>query len=814
MRVLKFGGTSVGGPKEIEQVISLILQAKQEGETAVVISAMSAVTNALISLGEKALKKDETFIEDLHKLEERHIQTASAIIPPLSRSRTLADIKVWMNNLEDLLQGIFLVQELSPKTLDYIMSFGERLSAKIVADALTGLGNSATFIDTRDCIITDSHFGRAKVDFDTTNKNITQLFNKDKTIKVFTGFIASTKSGETTTLGRGGSDYTASIVGAALNAKQIEIWTDVDGVLTADPKKVKKAFPLDRLTYEEAHELANCGAKVIYPPTMVPAQLNGIPIITKNTFNPTSPGTIVSKERSKLAYQVTGVSSLSNVSLLKIQGSGMVGVPGTAAKVFNTAFTNGINVLFISQASSEYSICIAVEPKFGEAAKESLTYAFREELSTNLLEPIEILLNQAVVSIVGEGMSHVPGISAKLFTSLGRNDINVVAIAQGSSERNISVIISNKDESKALNVLHDAFFLSDTKTLRIYQAGAGLIGGTLLKQIESHRQRLMADYKIDVQVCGLVNTKNMIVQEDGIDIRNWEKIIKDAETSPSIDKFVDKIFEINAANAVFVDTTASVEVSKVYTKLLKHRIPVITPNKKAQSAPIQEYNDMQKTAKESNATWLYETSVGAGLPVISTLNDLLKSGDEVIKIEAVLSGTLSYIFNTFKGTRSFSDVVKEAKEKGYTEPDPRDDLCGIDFARKLLILARECGYKIELSDIKIENLVPEKCQGADTPDEFMKLLPANESEIMQRQKDAEKSGKKLCYIGMLQDGVASVKLHEISTDHPFFNLSGSDNIISFTTKRYFDRPLVVKGPGAGAEVTAAGVFADIVRIAR
>jgi aspartokinase/homoserine dehydrogenase 1 len=813
MKILKFGGSSVATPERIKGVIEIIAKAQQEkGKIAVVVSAMGGTTDALIKMGHQAISGKIDYTDLIKEVEKRHFDVIKAFIKVKRQSAALAMVKMTINELEDVLHGVFLVKELSPRTLDFIMSFGERLSAYVISECLKDSDVDAAFLDARKIIVTDDHFSMARVDFEASNKKIAAYFKSNKEVQVVTGFIGATENNETTTFGRSGSDYTASILGAALGVKSIEIWTDVNGMMTADPRKVKKSFPVSTMTYEEAMEMSHFGAKVIYPATMQPAMNKNIPIVIKNTFNPEFPGTLICKNNSKDLQVIKGISSIEDVCLLRLQGSGMMGIIGISMRLFTALARKRINVILITQASSEYSICFAVSSKDAIPAKKEIEKEFGIEIKTKLIEEIIVEQDLSIVAIVGGNMRHTPGMSGKMFHALGKNGVNVIAIAQGSSELNISAVIHKADESKALHALHEAFFLSDKKSLNIFIVGTGLVGNTLISMIQSHFAYLSTEQFIEPTIIGLANSKKMFFNPHGIDLKTWKKKLDQSESASSIEEFVKQMKKLNLPNSVFVDCTASEALAVHYNTILESSISIVTPNKKANSGSYSNYKKLKQASQKYGVKFLYETNVGAGLPVINTLNDLLYSGDKILKIEAVLSGTISYIFNTFTKDTSFSEIVQQAKEKGYTEPDPRDDLNGMDVARKLLILARETGLPFEMKDIKIGNIVSEKCMKANSVDNFFKELLKEDASLEQHRAAAEKKGMKLRYIAVLEKGKASISLQAVDANHPFYSLSGSDNIISFTTDRYKERPLVVKGPGAGAEVTAAGVFADIIRI--
>lgn len=813
MKVLKFGGTSVGTADSIQRVIDIILKNLTQGnEIAVVFSAMGGVTNQLIEAGRQAASGNEAYLELIRGLEKRHFDVIKTLIGVKAQGKVFATIKGQLNELEDLLRGVFLIRELSARTLDLVLSFGERLSTGIIYECLKHRDLDVTYCDARQLIRTDSTFGMAKVDFAVTNQLIRNYFAGNKSLQLITGFISSTERGETTTLGRGGSDYTGSIFGAALDAEEIEIWTDVNGILTADPRKVKGAFTLPTVSYAEAMEMSHFGAKVIYPPSLQPAFGKQIPIRILNTFDTSFEGTLVSKKAEHNGFPITGISSIDEVALINVQGSGMIGVAGVSARLFAALARHQISVILISQASSEHSICFIVDPQFAEEVKIVVTNEFQAEIKARQIDSIVIERNLSIVAIVGENMKKMSGIAGKLFTALGKNGINVVATAQGSSELNISVVIDKSDLAKALNAIHEAFFLSDVRTLNLFVVGTGLIGGTFLRQIDEQQAYLHDEKALRITIAGLANSRKMALDQQGISLEGWKDSLNASEKKMSMHAFIEQMKNYNMPNSVFVDCTSSKEVVKFYESILNSSISIVTPNKIANSSSYQDYRKLKKAAQNHGARFMYETNVGAGLPVINTLQGLIHSGDKILKIEAILSGTLSFIFNTFrKGTR-FVDVVKMAKEKGYTEPDPRDDLSGMDVARKILILSRETGLPLELEDVEIENILPANCVAAKTVDEFFVELEKSDAVFAQMAAKAEGEGKVLRFIASLENGKAKISLQAVDGQHPFYSLSGSDNIISFTTERYRERPLVVKGPGAGAEVTATGVFADIISI--
>jgi len=810
MKVLKFGGSSAATPERIKSIIEIVKPYLRD-DVALVFSAFGGVTDQLIQLSQLALEGKLEYKQKLELLEKRHLDAVRELTKISTQSAILAQVKVQINELEDVLHGIFLVKERTPRTLDYIMSFGERLSAFIISEAFKDLGLATEYLDARKIIRTDNQFGYAKVDFDVTHKLIRGHFKSHSNVQIITGFIATSESGETTTLGRSGSDYTAAIFAGALQASSLEIWTDVDGMMTADPRLVKKAFTVPQMSYEEAMELSHFGAKVIFPATMQPAMAHHIPIWIKNTFNPKARGTLISADSTN-GKLVKGISSMNNITLLNVQGSGLLGVVGVSMRLFTTLAREKVNVILISQASSEHSICIAIETESASKATVAIEKEFVHEIHDELIDEIRVVQGLSIVAVVGDGMKHQPGTSGRMFGALGQNGVNVVAIAQGSSERNISTVVQQTDVSKALNALHDAFFLSDKKTAHVFLVGTGLIGSTLIKQIKEQFQKLSDQNKLEVKLVGVANSKKMLFDENGLLLDSCIEQMKQTGDRMSLKHFIQKMINLNLPSSVFVDCTSSAELAGQYEEILSANISIVTPNKKANSGTYENYKKLKNMAQTRGVRFLYETNVGAGLPVINTLNDLLLSGDKVIRIEGVLSGTLNFIFSSFSKGKNFSDVVAEAKAKGYTEPDPRDDLSGTDVARKILILSREAGIPLELDEITIENLVPENCRGEMSVDTFLTKLKEKDSYFESLCAEADARNEKLRYQAIFENGKASVKLGTVNSSHPFYSLSGSDNIILLTTERYHDRPMVIRGPGAGAEVTAAGVFADIIRI--
>lgn len=812
MKIVKFGGSSVGSGQSIQNVLNILQDKYASGEKFIVVSsAMSGVTNILTELAQIA-SEGKDFKKGLIEIEQRHFTVIKEMITVKNQNPAFTQIKIFINEIEDLLQGVYSLRELSFQSKDLILSYGEKCSTFLLSQIAKQYFSESIYVDTSNLIKTDNNFGNARVHTPVT-EHLLQEFYKEHSHQIlfFTGFIASNENNRITTLGRGGSDYTAAIIAAALDAEEIELWSDVDGMLTADPRVVKKAFSLSELSYTEAMELSYFGAKVIYPPAMIPAFRKKIPIVLKNTFNPSFKGTRIEEHTHKNAYPIRGISSIDEISLINITGSGMIGKIGFSGKLFSLLAREHINVILITQSSSEHSITFAIEPKDVHKAKQLFNSEFELELETNKLNPPIIEENLCVLAIVGENMKQTPGISGKLFQALGRNGINIHAIAQGSSEYNISVIIKRKNISKALNAVHDAFFTQLTKTLHVFSVGTGNIGATLLRQIDAQSDFLRENNGIEVKINGIANSRKMIIDEEGIDLTQWQERINKGETS-NLDEFIQKIKLLNLSNCIFVDNTASPITGTYYKELFESNVSVVTCNKIANSSSYKDYKDLKDTARRRGVDFFYETNVGAGLPIIRTLKDLMTSGDRIIKIEAILSGTISYIFNNFRGKTSFYEVVKKAHELGYTEPDPREDLSGKDFMRKMMILARDAGYQIEEKDVELGAILPESCFKAPSIDDFYEDLKKSDSYFNELKEKAENENKVLRYIGKLEDGKASVNLEFVDASHPFYNLTGSDNIISFTTERYKFNPLVIKGPGAGAEVTAAGVFADLINV--
>ena len=829
MVVLKFGGTSVGSSAAISQMIGIIKNPERSDKNAaIVVSAFSGVTDALIETARKAVFADSLYKELFASIVERHKSIAGKFLKGEERKKAVSMINSLAGELGRILEGIALLGELSSRTLDLVMSFGERFSAAAIALILCSNGIEAESLDARPLIKTDVRFGNAGILSGESRSLIRSFFTgsprKKHPLYVITGFIGSTAEGQTTTLGRGGSDLTAAVFASALGAKEVEIWTDVDGIMTADPKVVKNAFLVDEISYNEAMEISHFGAKVLFPPTVKPALECGIPITIRNTFNPSGGGTRIVKDAVKGKFPVRGISSISGIALVRIQGPGMMGVAGFSARVFGALARRNISVILITQSSSEYSICFAVLPQEAARAAAVLEEEFVWEIQGGEIEKPKAEQELSIIAVVGSGMKRTSGISGRFFHALGRNGISVVAIAQGSSELNISAVVSRQDESKALNVVHEAFFHSGIRSVNLFLVGTGHVGGTLLDQIASHRTALADKDMIRINLVGVADMNRMILNPDGMDPKKAKAVLnggkapaeKDGMTTEpaNLPMFVDKMVSYNLPNACFCDCTASDTVAALYGKVLEASISVVTPNKRANSGLYSTYRRLLSYSRERRIPYLYETNVCAGLPVISTLRDIFLSGDRVRRIEAVLSGTLSYIFSNFDGKKKFSALVREAKAKGYTEPDPRDDLNAMDAARKALILARECGFPLEFDNVSIDPILPEACFNAKNVDDFFLELEKSDADFEKKHAEAAAKGTALRYVAVIEEGSANLSLRQEPKGSPFRSLVDSDNMVVITTDRYSKLPMVIKGPGAGAQVTAGGIFADILRVAR
>jgi len=815
MQVLKFGGTSMGSAQAIEQVCEIVKNKKQNGRLTIVASAMSGITDKLIQVGTLAGQGQEQYKNVLEEIENKHLDTIRTLFPITAQSSIISQVKKRVNVLETLCDGIFQVGELSARSLDKIMSFGELVSSYLLAEKLKVSGLSAAWKDSRELIVTDGYYGNAAVNFLATNHQTNQYFQQESaTYVVLPGFVAATADGETTTLGRGGSDYTAAIIAAALNADVLDIWTDVSGMMTADPRLVSQAIPIPHISYAEAMELSHFGAKVIYPPTIQPVMDKKIPIWIKNTFAPDDYGTLIhTPDGNGRNYPVTGISGIQKIALLTLEGSGMVGIPGFSKRLFEALLQEKINVILITQSSSEHSITVGIHEADMLKSKQAVDSEFAQEIQEKRIQPLVVERDMSIVAVVGDKMKNHHGTSGKLFAALGRNGVNIRAIAQGSTEKNISVVINKNDVKKALNVIHEAFFETPLKQVNVFIAGVGNVGGKLLEQLNQQHNFLMNELGLHVRVAGIASSKKMAFGHTSINLPEWRQLLENGEAS-DIKSFAQKIKALNLRNSVFVDNTASPEVAAIYGEFLQHGISVVTCNKIACSSDYNYYKSLKDTARKFNASFLFETNVGAGLPVINTLNDLIRSGDKVNSIEAVLSGSLNFVFNNFVDGASFREVVKAAQDEGYTEPDPRIDLSGVDVMRKILILARESGARMELEDITNHSFLPAEALNAPSVADFYEQLDVHAAHFKGLYEAASKEGKRLKFVARYENGKASVGLQSVSPDHPFYNLLGKDNIVLYTTNRYADQPLIVKGAGAGADVTASGIFADIIRSAR
>ena len=813
MQVLKFGGSSVANAENINKVIAIIEEALKKDRTIAVVSALGGVTDLLLLSGSLAASCDESYKEKLLLIEQRHLETVKALLPLTQQSGLLSLVKKRCNELEDICNGVFMLGELSERTKDRIVSFGELISSLIISAKLNSIGIENNWKDAKELIVTDSHFGNAAVDFGTTNHKIAEFIaGSEENLFLIPGFIAADGSGVTTTLGRGGSDYTAAILAAAVHASHAEIWTDVSGMMTADPRLVSNAKVIPYISYQEAMELSHFGAKVIYPPTIQPMMNLGIRVRIKNTFAPDDPGTIIESGTTKNGTTVCGISSINKIALLSLEGSGMVGIPGFSKRLFEALSNQKINVILITQGSSEHSICVGIDQQNAPKAREAVDYAFDHEIKTGKVEPLLIEKDLSVIALVGDNMKNHTGISGKMFGALGRNGVNVRAIAQGSSERNISTVVALGDVKKAINVLHEEFFETAYKQINLFITGVGNVGSRLLAQLKQQRAYLQEQLRLQVNVIGMANSRKMVFNEEGIELENWEEILNEGENM-DLKKFIRIIRSGNLRNAVFADITANPEVAGCYEELFEKSISVVACNKIACSSPYTHYRKLKDLAREYNSQFLFETNVGAGLPVIGTLNDLLRSGDKVNRIEAVLSGTLNFVFNHYRGEESFSKVVKQAQDEGYTEPDPRLDLSGTDVMRKIMILAREAGEKLEMTDIENRSFLPSSCMEGGVPD-FYEAMTREEDHFRKIYQEAAKNGKKIKFVAKYENGKAEVGLRQIDPQDNLYHLYGKDNVVLFYTDRYPEQPLVIKGAGAGAEVTASGVFADIIRAAR
>ncbi|WP_288447485.1 bifunctional aspartate kinase/homoserine dehydrogenase I [uncultured Chryseobacterium sp.] len=813
MKVLKFGGTSVAHSQNILLAEHIIKRESLKNNIVVIVSALHGVTDQLIKAAEYASLQDESYSEIVQNLEEKHISLVKDLLPIPEQSSWLSFVKKHFNDIEDLCNGIAVLGELTDRIKDKIASYGEFLSSNIIAARLRQEKLDCVWMNAAELIRTDSNFTSAKVDFHTTEKNILHFLHENQNrIIIGPGFVARDEKNNATTLGRGGSDYTASIVAAAIHADELQIWTDVSGMMTADPRLASNAKPISEISYHEAMELSHFGAKVLYPPSIQPVMVKNIDLVIKNTFDPDAQGTLIShqlKTSDNEKQIAVGISNMNNIALLTLEGSGMVGIPGISAKLFQCLSHEKINVILITQGSSEHSITIAIEAKEALRAEYSINSSFADDINLKRVYAVKIETGLSIVALVGESMKSRSGVSAKMFGCLGNNGINIRAIAQGSSERNISIVISEKDSKKAVNVLHEEFFESEIKQIHLYICGTGNVGSKLIQQIYDQNEYLKENFLINLRIAGISNSRHMLFSDRGISQEDYLSRDQQGEKA-SAKEFADEIIHRNLRNSVFVDVTASPDIPEVYESLLKRSVNIVACNKIAASSDFKKYKTLKNTARNHSCNFYFETNVGAGLPVIGTINDLIKSGDQIQSIQAVLSGTLNFVFNNYDGSRTFSEVVAQAQKEGYTEPDPRLDLSGTDVARKILILAREAGYPLQFEEIENIGFLPEECMQGSV-DSFYEKLIQYEDHFKNLFNEAKNEGKILKYVAKFEDGKAKVGLQHIAPDSDLFHLYGKDNIVIFKTLRYSEQPLVVKGAGAGADVTASGVFADIIR---
>ena len=820
MQVLKFGGSSVGSLEAINQMLSIVISRIEKEKTIVVVSAMSGVTDELITLAQTAAQGNEAYKTIIQNIEQKHLDAVHALVPNKEQSSTLSLVKQLINELESHSEALFMLKEVSMRMQDKIISYGELLSSKIISAIFESKGIKQQWVNSSELIKTNSNYFNAVVDKPLTYKNIANYFAAPENafdLYIAPGFVASDGDDNTTTLGRGGSDYTGAIYAAALQASALEIWTDVSGLMTADPRIVQNAKEIAEISYQEAMELSHFGAKVIYPPTIQPVMQKNIPVWIKNTFDPAHAGTIIKNESSADKNFIRGISSINDICLLNLEGTGMVGIPGFSKRLFDALAKKQINIILITQSSSEHSICVGVNLQDAHLAKIAVDAEFEEEINTQKVEPLIIEKDVSILALVGEQMKSHPGVSGKMFGVLGRNGINVRAIAQGSSEKNISAVIATQDVDKAINVLHEEFFETTYKQVNVYIAGAGNVGSKLLDQIKKQVPYLQATLRLQINIVGIANSKKQLINAEGIDLSNWREQLA-AAPAGNITQYVNTILDNNLRNSVFVDVTAHQTVSDVYMQLLGKAVSVVACNKIACSSPYAHYAKLKSLAREFNAAFLFETNVGASLPIIGTLNDLIRSGDNINRIEAVLSGTLNYVFNNYDGSIPFSKIVRQAQAEGYTEPDPRLDLGGTDVMRKIMILAREAGHKIEMTGITNESFLPASCFNGSVED-FYAEMEKQEAHFKKLYEAAAAKNCKLKFVASFQinadrKGTAKVGLQHIEPSSDFYHLYGKDNLVLFYSMRYPELPLVVKGAGAGADVTASGVFADIIRAAR
>ncbi|MFZ4520707.1 MAG: bifunctional aspartate kinase/homoserine dehydrogenase I [Bacteroidales bacterium] len=813
MKVLKFGGTSVANALNIRKVIEIVQEACQKEKTIVVVSALGGATDLLIETGRLAASHDPSYKEKLNGFCQRHVTVVRELLPDARHGELLRVVGERCSELEHICEAVYLLRELSPRTQDGIVSMGELLSSMIISAAFDAFQTPNQWLDAREIIRTDSSFGFAAPDFDHTFSSFRSFIDRNPAqLYIVPGFIASDPNGITTTLGRGGSDYTAAILAAGCRSSVLEIWTDVSGMMTADPRLVSNAKAIPYISYKEAMELSHFGARVIYPPTIQPVMKREIPVWIKNTFSPGDYGTLIESSVSENTNMVRGISSIGKMAFLSLEGSGMVGIPGFSRRLFGALSEEKINVILITQSSSEHSICAAIDESNAGKAKKAVDEEFANEILAGKVEPLQMETGLSIIALVGDNMKNHTGISGKMFGALGRNSVNIRAIAQGSSEKNISAVISTTDVKKAINVLHEEFFETAYKQVNLFVVGIGNVGSRLMTQLMEQQQYLLNHLRLQLRVVGICNSRKMVLDEEGINLQEWKETLNHG-TPMNLPEFMAFIVQKNLRNPVFVDVTSSEPVTGSYASLLKKSVAVVACNKIASSSSFKNFELLKNLAREYNTSYLFETNVGAGLPIIGTLNDLMRSGDKINRIEAVLSGTLNFVFNNYDGTVPFTKIVKRAQDEGYAEPDPRIDLSGTDVMRKILILARESGFVMEMEEISSTSFLPESCMIGDVAN-FYREMEVHEQHFQALYRKACEEDCKLKFVATLENGHASVGLKHIGKDHDLYHLYGKDNVVLFYTNRYALQPLVIKGAGAGADVTASGIFADIIRATR